>query len=313
MRVTPPDEKYRRVTRKEERNVVVKYPDTRSRRHDIVSTEFFDEILLSTREENVPTLVIKGIGGMSGGEEHVKDDDSVRRRPEVSGSDEVERPHLRENDVAPNRSLRNNLLVVKKPNNKGNFPFHQDRDKFQKKEDTRKPIVETRRTGVSVNMSSENPLGDFSVSEDVVETPPTAGRKTLNEPARQNLTQPIDKVSQRIRSSGSGDGQQLPNVSHQTTPPQTEFNRTKVIRKVHAIAKELYGSIPMRDEDEIVPSFVYYTRRLCHKLFGKTRRRLLTDTEWAQLLEHLERLHSTYRSFRNTPLSQLNSNHHERK
>ncbi|MEM4296753.1 MAG: hypothetical protein QW815_00110 [Nitrososphaerota archaeon] len=69
----------------------------------------------------------------------------------------------------------------------------------------------------------------------------------------------------------------------------------------------------MKDEDEIVPSFVYYTRRLCHKLFGKTRRRLLTDNEWVQLLEHLERLHSTYRSYRNTPLSHLNSNYPERK
>lgn len=234
---------------------------------------------------------IKGVRGISVGQQHVKDDYSVRRRDELLRKNKMGRPHLTNDLTSSLSELPDYFLVVKKTKNGRDIVFEDYGEKFEKEKDTGETVVETRRIGVSINMCSENPLRlkVGSVSEDVIETLPSAGREGLNETAPKHFSQPIQQLPQPDGTSGSGVLQKV-----HSTPPTEEFNRTKVIRRVHAIARELYGDVPMNDDGEIVPSYVYYTRRLSFKLFGKKKRRELSDEEWNTLLNHLLALYEDY-------------------
>jgi len=228
--------------------------------------------------------------GTTFGKNHVKNEDTVRRRDEERRFHEPVRTHIGQSVPS---LRRDRFLVIEKDGVKRNSFFHQDGNEGQYRQNSRETIIEPTRGRVSVYVSSQNPLRDFPVTEDKVSSRPTVrSDELLDKTIPDGGRQPVEELPQTQRPERSRDGQNLP--QHEPSPKGNLTERTKIIRKVHAIARELYGDVKILDGTETVPAYVYYTRRMSYNLFGKERRRELTDDEWKVLLEHLEKIYRDY-------------------
>lgn len=60
-------------------------------------------------------------------------------------------------------------------------------------------------------------------------------------------------------------------------------------RRLHVLARKLFGSREMRDGSEVVPAYIYYTRLYARKCFGVPYRRYLSTAQLKAICDWLQR------------------------